>query len=378
MMHYAQLQPPMNYNVRYLSTWKKPVDWARNWLAERAIEAEAKYLFFMDEDVCVPPHAIRQLIYRLEHNPEAAVAGGIYCLKTDYPEPLVFVDGDGKGCYWDWHAGELFECSGIGMGCAMIRVEALAAIAKPWFQTVDDNSASLEGHNRATAWTEDLWFCKQVREAGFKLLADGAILADHLDIGTGKAYRLPPDSKPAHKVGVVKGTKKILDIGAGTSPYQTDEGEVVTFDARADTNPDYRGDARRLPFADGQFDVVHSSHTLEHFGRHEADDVLDEWCRVLRPGGALKLVLPNLQWAAERIMEGKIDANVMNVLYGEQSYSLNFHRTGFTPDMVERALKLRNYETEIKLDGYNILVWATKPEAKTDEAWHGPIPLAGC
>lgn len=55
-----------------------------------------------------------------------------------------------------------------------------------------------------------------------------------------------------------------------------------------------RGDLRRLPFADGSFDVIVSNSSLDHF-QVLADLVaaLDELHRVLAPGGVLLLTLDN-------------------------------------------------------------------------------------
>ena len=46
------------------------------------------------------------------------------------------------------------------------------------------------------------------------------------------------------------------------------------------------------PIADGAYDFVLSSHNLEHFANPVK--AIKEWQRVLRPGGALILVLPAL------------------------------------------------------------------------------------
>ena len=58
-----------------------------------------------------------------------------------------------------------------------------------------------------------------------------------------------------------------------------------------------RGDARRLPFADGTFDAVVTSEVLEHI----QDDVsaIAELARVLRPGGTFACTVP--AWWPEKI-----------------------------------------------------------------------------
>jgi predicted SAM-dependent methyltransferase len=56
-----------------------------------------------------------------------------------------------------------------------------------------------------------------------------------------------------------------------------------------------RGRADRLPFADSSVSVVYSSHMLEHLGRDEARTFLVECHRVLRAGGMLRLVVPDLE-----------------------------------------------------------------------------------
>ncbi|MFO1309269.1 MAG: class I SAM-dependent methyltransferase [Burkholderiales bacterium] len=58
-------------------------------------------------------------------------------------------------------------------------------------------------------------------------------------------------------------------------------------------------DVRRLPFADGTFDVVVSNSTLDHFGsRAELFDALAGLGRLLRPGGRLLVTLDNLRHPA--------------------------------------------------------------------------------
>ena len=62
-----------------------------------------------------------------------------------------------------------------------------------------------------------------------------------------------------------------------------------------------RGDATRLPFADGSFDVVITSEVLEHIQNDVA--AISEMVRVLKPGGTFAATVP--AWLPG---EGQLDA----------------------------------------------------------------------
>jgi SAM-dependent methyltransferase len=63
-----------------------------------------------------------------------------------------------------------------------------------------------------------------------------------------------------------------------------------------------RGDAEVSPFATGSFDVVFSAYVAEHFPAGP-DVVLREMHRVLRPGGALVLIVPCQSWFRRLVMQ---------------------------------------------------------------------------
>lgn len=365
MFAFHAMSPPMNMNTVMFKTKGMPIDAARNGFAEQAIKHEAKYLFFWDEDVELPAMAMRELVFWMEHHPECGVVGGIYCLKVPRPEPLVF-QGIGTGPFWDWRVGEVFECAAIGMGCTLIRTAVFQDLEKPWFNSMDDMSKYLDNIPYGEQWTEDLWFCKQVAQSKkWKIYAHGQLLCRHFDLATGQSYELPPDSKPMRHLVSPKGKLKILDIGSGGNPIKTDEGTVVTVDVREEAKPDYRCDFRRLPFATGEFDVVFSSHTLEHVGRNEVNSVLDEWIRVLNPKGEFRIVVPNIAWAAEKILKGEVDFDTLNVLYGQQEYAENFHKMGFTPETLQELLKSKGFKhQDMEIKKYNIAIraWREKPK----------------
>lgn len=55
-----------------------------------------------------------------------------------------------------------------------------------------------------------------------------------------------------------------------------------------------------LPYANGCVEKIYSSHFLEHLPPENARALLEECYRVLKPGGVLRLVVPDLLFHAER------------------------------------------------------------------------------
>lgn len=63
-----------------------------------------------------------------------------------------------------------------------------------------------------------------------------------------------------------------------------------------------------LPFEDGAFDAVYHSHLLEHLPHAQALPFLQECRRILKPGGVLRLAIPNLEAIARLYLYALDDA----------------------------------------------------------------------
>jgi SAM-dependent methyltransferase len=63
------------------------------------------------------------------------------------------------------------------------------------------------------------------------------------------------------------------------------------------------GSAWSLDFPDGQFDLLFSSHMLEHIPHFKIDSVLHEFNRVLKPGAEIRLLCPDLEVIARAYVE---------------------------------------------------------------------------
>jgi SAM-dependent methyltransferase len=80
---------------------------------------------------------------------------------------------------------------------------------------------------------------------------------------------------------------------------------------RSDWDPRIRlHDLRRpLPWGDDSVDVIYSSHTLEHLSRDEGRAFLGECHRVLRHGGPIRLVVPDVRVIIEDYLGGRLGAD---------------------------------------------------------------------
>jgi SAM-dependent methyltransferase len=66
-----------------------------------------------------------------------------------------------------------------------------------------------------------------------------------------------------------------------------------------------------LPFADASADACYASHVLEHFGREHARAFLMQCRRVLRSGGVVRIVVPDLENIATAYL-GSMDQSAAN------------------------------------------------------------------
>ena len=94
--------------------------------------------------------------------------------------------------------------------------------------------------------------------------------------------------------------QRLLNVGCGRCYHE----DWTNIDLVAQGPSVRQYDLRRgLPYEDGAFDAVYHSHVLEHLTPEEARRMLVECRRVIRPGGVIRLAVPDLEEIARVYLE---------------------------------------------------------------------------
>jgi SAM-dependent methyltransferase len=134
-----------------------------------------------------------------------------------------------------------------------------------------------------------------------------------------------------------------LDIGAGD--YSSDD-SFTSIDAYTDA--DIKAFMWDIPLPDACVDVIFSSNALEHVSKFDVVPTLREWHRILKPGGKLQIIVPDLEWAVQFWLALQGTSWDMDIIYGHQKHEGEYHKTGFTPKIIW------NYLVEANKGGWNV------------------------
>lgn len=78
-------------------------------------------------------------------------------------------------------------------------------------------------------------------------------------------------------------------------------------------------------FKKDSVDVIYSASVLEHFIRWEYKNALRRWHEILKPGGILRVGVPDFEAIVNYYNKTNDLEAVMGLLYGGQDYDQNFH-----------------------------------------------------
>jgi predicted SAM-dependent methyltransferase len=93
-----------------------------------------------------------------------------------------------------------------------------------------------------------------------------------------------------------------------------------------------------LDYPSDSADEIYASHVLEHFSHEEVAAVVAEWVRVLRPGGRIRIAVPDLKWIAEQYLAGA-ELPIGGFLMGGQTDDNDYHKTVFDEERLRGLMQ---------------------------------------
>lgn len=160
----------------------------------------------------------------------------------------------------------------------------------------------------------------------------------------------------------------VLNLGAG--PLRLD-GEIGV-DLYPVAGADVQADLVALPFVDGCADRVRLDHVLEHIDQRLTFAVLLEAGRVLKPGGAIEVGVPDLADYCRHWLEAGSDAmtkaDLLRGIYGGQFHPGEYHRSGWDADLLVDVLATAGFRDVVvgtddgawRMEGFSIKATGVK------------------
>lgn len=165
--------------------------------------------------------------------------------------------------------------------------------------------------------------------------------------------------------------KRMLHAGCGSSalPYWFGKVDEVRLDIDPQWKPDILATLTDLGDI-GEFDLIYTSHCLEHLYPCDVRVALAEFYRVTAPGGSTIVIVPDLQdvqATEEPLYECEIGwLTGLDLIYGcrfdaaRSTYMA--HHCGFVSETLEAAMKAAGFEsvTMKRLPQYNLMAVGQK------------------
>jgi predicted SAM-dependent methyltransferase len=109
----------------------------------------------------------------------------------------------------------------------------------------------------------------------------------------------------------------------------------------------------KLSHEDNSVDLIYASHLVAYFDRSEILDVLQEWKRVLKNGGILRLATPDFEIISKLYSEGKYYlASFAGPLYGKMEMNTQtiYHKTAYDFTNLRETLMIAGFKDVKRYD----------------------------
>jgi predicted SAM-dependent methyltransferase len=120
--------------------------------------------------------------------------------------------------------------------------------------------------------------------------------------------------------------------------------------------------------ASDSVDLIYTCHVLEHFRRKDVSRVLSEWLRVLKPGGVMRISVPDFSKLCDLYQKNRDINQVIGPIFGRQDYLYNIHYNVFDEQSLGALLVESGY---VSPQRYN---WQDTEHANIDDYSQAYVP----
>jgi predicted SAM-dependent methyltransferase len=121
---------------------------------------------------------------------------------------------------------------------------------------------------------------------------------------------------------------------------------------------------------DNCVNLIYSAHMLEYFNEGEAIDLLGHWFAKLKPGGKLRLAVPDFEVMARLYLHEVTLRKIIGPLYGEMKMGDKtiYHKTAYDFLSLCKLLKLIGFKNMARYD------WRTTEHSHIDDHSQAYLP----
>jgi predicted SAM-dependent methyltransferase len=141
--------------------------------------------------------------------------------------------------------------------------------------------------------------------------------------------------------------------------WEVKEGWKI-LDIQARQGTDFVGTCIDLSqFADGSVSEIYASHVYEHLDyTREIQRALAEAFRVLKPGGLIRIGVPDLEVLARVVLDRKLSIDerffAQRMIFGGQADAYDYHKVGLTFDFLKRFLDEAGFRGVQRVKFFNL------------------------
>lgn len=171
-----------------------------------------------------------------------------------------------------------------------------------------------------------------------------------------------------------EGLPPVLNVGNADCPFwpRGTAGGINT-DIIATGFEDVRLDATRLPFHSESIRAVYAHHILEHLYRYDAVTTVNEWKRVLIPGGILSVVVPDWQMLFHMVdLRDGVERD--KILFGHDDTRGPYqpHRAAYCAEEVVQLLEFCGFRDVETFDPLTYIPLVARPRWQACVKGHKP------